>query len=126
MRVLLVDDSLFVRSCLRKIIEEAGHIVVGEAGNGSEAVDVYTRTRPDVVTMDITMPEVDGLEAIKIIKGIDSEAKIVVISAMGLEPTMREAFSRGARGFITKPFLPDKVIKELEAVTSGGNRNSRP
>lgn len=125
MRVLLADDSLFVRSCLRKIIEGAGHQVVGEAGNGSEAAEVYSRTRPDVVTMDITMPEVDGLEAIKIIKEIDPDAKIIVISAMGLDPILKEAFSRGARGFITKPFLPDRVIRELEAVTSAGNSNSK-
>lgn len=123
MRVLLADDSFFVRTCLRKIIEEAGFEVVGEAGNGNEAVDFYTKTRPDVVTMDITMPEVNGLEAIKRIREIDPEARIVVISAMGLEPTLKEAFSSGARGFITKPFMPEKVIEELNAITSGGNRN---
>jgi len=117
MRVLVADDSLFVRSCLRKIIQEAGYEVVGEAENGRVAADLYDKIRPDVVTMDITMPEVSGLEAIKIIKSLDPEAKIIVISAMGLEPSVKEAFSSGARGFITKPFLPDKVIEELNAVT---------
>jgi len=117
MRVLVADDSLFVRSCLRKIIQEAGYEVVGEAENGRVAADLYDKIRPDVVTMDITMPEVSGLEAIKIIKSLDPGAKIIVISAMGLEPSVKEAFSSGARGFITKPFLPDKVIEELNAVT---------
>lgn len=119
MRVLVADDSLFVRSCLRKIIEQAGYEVVGEAENGRVAADLYDKIRPDVVTMDITMPEVSGLEAIKIIKSLDPGAKIIVISAMGLEPSVKEAFSSGARGFITKPFLPDKVIEELNAVTGG-------
>lgn len=123
MRVLIADDSLFVRSCLRKILEDAGHEVVGEAENGRLAVDLYSQTKPDVVTMDITMPEVSGLEAIKLIKTQDPSAKIIVISAMGLAPTVKEAFTFGAKGLITKPFLPEKVLEELNAVTGNTNKN---
>ncbi|MFZ5645148.1 MAG: response regulator [Bacillota bacterium] len=125
MRVLIADDSLFVRSCLRKIFEDAGHEVVGEAENGHVAVELYSGTKPDVVTMDITMPEVNGLEAIKMIKGIDPTAKIIVVSAMGLDPVIKEAFTNGAKGFITKPFVPDKVIQELEAVTRFAEKTSK-
>lgn len=117
MRILIADDSLFVRSCLRKIVEEAGHEVVGEAEDGQMAVTLYAETRPDVVTMDITMPEISGLEAIKLIKDQDPSARIVVVSAMGLDPVLKKAFAHGARGFINKPFVPDKVIEELKAVT---------
>ncbi|MHB8156470.1 MAG: response regulator [Desulfocucumaceae bacterium] len=117
MRVLIADDSLFVRSCLRKIFEDAGHEVVGEAENGQRAIDLYAETKPDVVTMDITMPEISGLEAIKSIKTTDPSAKIIVVSAMGLDPVIKEAFSYGANGFITKPFVPDKVLDEVKAVT---------
>lgn len=124
MRVLIADDSLFVRSCLRKIIEEAGHEVVGEAENGQMAVDLYGRVLPDVVTMDITMPELSGLEAVKAIKGRHSSARIVMVTAMGLDPVVKEAFTHGARGFITKPFVPDRVIQELEAVTRFTEKNS--
>lgn len=121
MRVLIVDDSAFVRSYLRRIIEEAGHQVAGEAGNGNEALKLYLETCPDVVTMDITMPEVDGLEAIKLIRARDPDARIVIITAMGQENIVREAFSHGARGFITKPFVPGKVLEEINTVVRIGS-----
>lgn len=120
MRVLIADDSAFVRSCLRRIIEEAGHQVAGEAVNGSEALKLYLEAKPDVVTMDITMPEVDGLEAIQLIKSREPDARIIVISAMGQEQMVREAFARGARGFITKPFVPGKVLQEIHTVARRG------
>jgi two-component system chemotaxis response regulator CheY len=91
--------------------------VVGEAENGRMAVNLYNETRPDIVTMDITMPETSGLEAVKIIKERHPSARIVMVSAMGLDPVIKEAFAHGARGFITKPFVPERVIQELEAVT---------
>lgn len=116
MRVLIVDDSMFVRSYLRRIIEDAGYQVAGEAGNGNEALKLYLETCPDVVTMDITMPEVDGLEAIKLIRDRDPDARIVIITAMGQENIAKEAFSRGARGFIIKPFVPGKVLEEINSV----------
>ncbi|MFZ5634446.1 MAG: response regulator [Bacillota bacterium] len=116
MRVLIADDSLFVRSYLRSIIEEAGHQVAGEAGNGQEALNLYVENKPDIVTMDITMPDVNGLEAIKMIRAHDPNARIVVVSAMGQENIVKEAFALGARGFIAKPFVPARVLQEIETV----------
>ncbi|MCL5056583.1 MAG: response regulator [Actinobacteria bacterium] len=124
MRILIADDSLFVRSCLRRIVEEAGHEVVGEAENGQAAVDLYNETRPDVVTMDITMPGISGLEAVKTIKSRDPSARIVMVSAMELDPVIKEAIAYGAKGFIPKPFIPEKVLQELEAVTRFNEKKS--
>lgn len=122
MKVLIADDSAFVRLCLRNIIVEGGHEVVGEAGNGREAFDLYMEKEPDIVTMDITMPEVDGIEAIKMIKAKDPGAIILVVSAMGQEPIIREALTSGARGFITKPFVPERVLQEINTAARIKNR----
>lgn len=124
MKVLIADDSLFVRTRLRRIMTEAGHEVTGEAENGREALERYVENPPDVVTMDITMPEVDGLEAIRMIRSHDPDARIVVISAMGQENVVREALKSGARGFIIKPFVPEKVLREIETVTGANKRSN--
>ncbi len=109
-RVLVVDDAMFMRNSLKMILERNDFEVVGMASNGLEAVSQYKSLKPDVVTMDITMPEMDGLEALRAIRAMDSQAKIVMISAVGKEEAVREAVMSGARNFIVKPFQEDKVL----------------
>jgi len=116
--VLITDDTLFMRATLRNILEKAGFEVVGEAADGEEAVELYRQLRPDVVTMDITMPKLDGIEAIKQIRREDPEARIVVCSAMGQKPLVIEAIRSGARDFIVKPFQPERVIEAVRAAIS--------
>lgn len=112
----MVDDTAFMRMMVRKIVERMGHDVVAEASNGLEAVDLYGKLNPDVVTMDITMPEMDGLHAVRAIKAIDSSAKIVMCSAMGQKEMVVDAIKSGAKDFIVKPFQEDKVIEVLSKV----------
>ncbi len=113
-KVLIVDDATFMRLSLRTMLEKNGFEVVGEAENGQKGIQKYKELRPDIVTMDITMPEMDGLEALKEIRKIDSDANIFIISAMGQERHVREAIVSGARGFIVKPFKEEHIIKTLE------------
>lgn len=113
MRVLLVDDALFMRNSLRLILERHGMEVVGEAGTGLEAINLFKSLRPDVVTMDITMPEMDGLDALREIRSIDKNAKVVMISAVGKEEAVREAIISGAKNFIVKPFHEAKVLEVM-------------
>lgn len=112
-RVLIVDDASFMRASLRRLLEEGGFEVIGEAENGLDAIGKYKSLGPDLVTMDITMPELDGIQAIRMIRALDSNARIVVISAMGQEGKVREAVVAGAKGFIIKPFKADRVIEAL-------------
>lgn len=116
MRVLIVDDAAFIRVSLRMMLEKNGYHVVGEAGNGFEAIQMYKELKPDLVTMDITMPEMDGISSLKAIRKLDSTAKIVMISALGQEHHVKDAVLSGARGFIVKPFKEDQVIKGLSKV----------
>jgi len=116
-RVLIVDDAAFMRMLLRDIITKAGYEVAGEAANGVEAVEKYRELKPDVVTMDITMPEMDGIQAIKRIREIDPEAKIIVCSAMGQQSMVIEAIQAGAKDFIVKPFQHSRVVEALSKVT---------
>lgn len=106
--VLVVDDAAFMRMRLKKVLEEAGHEVI-EAGNGNEAVAAYEEHKPDLTLMDITMPEMDGLEALRTIRAKHPDAKIIMCSALGQESTVIEAIKAGARDFIVKPFQPDVV-----------------
>lgn len=115
-RVLIVDDAAFMRMAIRSIIQKSGFEVVGEAANGVEGVNKYKELRPDVVTMDITMPEMNGLEALKAIKEFDPQSKVVMVSAMGQEPLVRDAIISGAVSFIVKPFKEDIVIRTLSKV----------
>lgn len=112
-RVLVTDDAQFMRLSLRKILEKIGFEVVAEAVNGADAVSKYITFRPDIVTMDITMPKMNGIDAIKEIKKIDNQAKIIVISAMGNQFSVFEAIAAGACGFIVKPFNEADVTKNL-------------
>jgi len=118
-KVLIVDDAAFMRMLLKDIITKAGYEVVGEAGNGAEAVQKYKELKPDVVTMDITMPQMDGIQAIKEIKKIDPDAKIIVCSAMGQQAMVVEAIQAGAKDFIVKPFQHSRVVEALAKVSKG-------
>jgi two-component system chemotaxis response regulator CheY len=118
-RVLIVDDALFMRTMLRNIFVESGFEVVGEAGNGSEAVEKFRALGPDLTTMDIVMPEKNGIEALKLIMVIDPRARVVMCSALGQESLIIEALEAGARDFIVKPFKPAKVIEVVQKVLAG-------
>lgn len=117
-RVLIVDDAVFMRMKLRDILEKNGYEVAEEAENGQDAFDKYQATKPDLVTMDITMPEVDGIESLKLIKSFDGNAKVVMCSAMGQQGMVMEAIRAGAVDFIVKPFDTDRVIKALDKALS--------
>ncbi|AUN15076.1 chemotaxis protein CheY [[Clostridium] sordellii] len=112
-RVLIVDDAAFMRMSIRKMLEENGFEIVGEAENGLMAIEKYQELQPEVVTMDITMPEMDGLEALRQIKKIDPAASIVMVSALGQEARMKEAIIYGAKGFIVKPFKEEIIVSAL-------------
>ena len=112
-RFLIVDDAVFMRMKLKVLLEQCGHEVVGEGANGLEAVAKFTQLRPDVVLMDITMPEMDGIEALKEIKKIDPKAVVVMVSAMGQERSVKDAVMAGARNFIIKPFQDEKFHEML-------------
>ena len=112
-RALIVDDAAFMRIALRKILEKSGFEVVGEADTGMKAVQQYRLLKPDIVTMDLTMPELGGVEAIKMIKSIDNNARIIVISSMGHEINVKEAIIAGAVSFIVKPFKEEVISKQL-------------
>jgi len=112
-KVLIVDDAAFLRAVMKSIIVEMGYEVVGEAGNGQEAVRAYQQYRPDLVTMDITMPQMDGIEAVRAIMGIDPKAKIVMCSAMGQHKMVLDAIHAGAKDFIVKPFDRSRVMESI-------------
>ena len=111
--VLIVDDAAFMRLNLKNIIKDTDLEVVGEAGNGKEGIKKYKELKPDLVTMDITMPEMDGIEALKKIKEIDSEANVIVCSAMGQQKMVVQAVEAGAEDFIVKPFDENKIKDAL-------------
>lgn len=111
--VLIVDDAMFMRHTLRQMLENNNYNVVGEADNGMNAFIKYKELEPDIVTMDITMPEVNGIEAVRLIRKVDPNAKIVMMSAMGQESMVREAIVAGAKGFLVKPFKEEDVLKAL-------------
>lgn len=115
-RVLIVDDATFMRMSLKSMLERNGFEVVGEASNGAIGVQKYIELKPDVVTMDITMPEMDGIDALKEMKRIDPNAKIVILSAMGQEKFIREAVMLGAKSFIVKPFKEEHIVKTLSQI----------
>ncbi len=112
-RVLVVDDAAFMRKVLTDALTSAGHEVVGEAGDGNEAVARFKELKPDLATLDITMPEKDGLTALKEILSLDPSARVVMCSALGQESKVLEAIKAGAKDFVVKPFQPDRVLQAV-------------
>jgi len=108
-KVLVVDDTLFMRTALSKMLQEWGFEVVAQAANGREAVNMYKEHSPDLVTMDVTMPVMSGIEALKLIMQDDPEAKIIMITALGQQRIIVDALENGAKDFITKPFQPENL-----------------
>jgi len=117
-RVLIVDDAAFMRLSLRNILQRNGYEVIGEAGNGEEGVAQYKVLKPDLVTLDITMPVKDGISALKEIKEFDANARVIMISAMGQESMVRDAVINGAKSFIVKPFREDFVIETIKKIAA--------
>ena len=114
--ILIVDDSAFMRMMIKDILTKNGYNVIGEAENGAKAFEKYNELKPDLVLMDITMPEVDGIAALKKIKGADPNALIIMCSAMGQQAMVIEAIQGGAKDFIVKPFQPDRVLEAVKKV----------
>ena len=112
-RVLIVDDASFMRMSIKNMLANYDFEIVGEAENGVMAIEKYKELQPDIVTMDITMPEMDGLEALREIKKIDPGASVVMVSALGQEARMKEAIIYWAKGFIVKPFKEEMLISAL-------------
>jgi len=112
--VLIVDDAAFMRISIKNMLTKNGYEVIGEAENGAIGVQMYKDLTPDIVTMDITMPEMSGLDALKEIQKHDPKAKVVMVSAMGQEAMVREAIVSGAKGFIVKPFKEDGIIAAMK------------
>ncbi len=119
-KVILVDDLSFMREAIKNIIRNTDIQVLGEAENGADAVAIYKELNPDIVLMDITMPVMDGLESLRLIKDYDSEAKVIMCSALGQQKYIIKAIQYGARDFILKPFLSERIIS---AITKAAGRN---
>jgi two-component system, chemotaxis family, chemotaxis protein CheY len=117
--VLIVDDALFMRMMIKDILSKDGLDVIGEAENGVEAVKKYAELHPDLVTMDIVMPEMDGIEAVRNIMKLDPAARVLMCSAMGQQPLVVEALEAGAKDFIIKPFQPSKVVEAVRKALQG-------
>ncbi|WP_409253711.1 response regulator [Bacillus sp. SCS-153A] len=117
-KILIVDDAAFMRMMIKDILTKNGFEVVGEAADGNQAVEKYKELTPDLVTMDITMPEKDGIAALKEIKGLDANAKIIMCSAMGQQAMVIDAIQAGAKDFIVKPFQADRVIEAIQKALS--------
>jgi two-component system chemotaxis response regulator CheY len=113
-KILVVDDAAFMRMMIKDILGKNGYEVVGEAQDGAVAVEKYKELKPDLVTMDITMPEMDGIAALKEIKKFDPNAKVIMCSAMGQQAMVIDAIQAGAKDFIVKPFQADRVIEAIK------------
>lgn len=113
-RVLVVDDALFMRKMVSDALTKGGHEVIGEAADGAQAVEQFRSLSPDVCTLDITMPEKDGLEALRDILVLDPGARVVMCSALGQDAKVIESIKAGARDFVVKPFQPDRVLEAVD------------
>lgn len=113
-RILVVDDASFMRLMIKDILTKGGYEVCGEAENGLVAIDKYRELQPDIVTLDITMPKMDGVEALKNIRAFDPKAKCIMCSAMGQQAMVVDAIQNGAKDFIVKPFQPERVINAIQ------------
>ncbi|GAA4705781.1 response regulator [Brevibacillus fulvus] len=112
-KILVVDDAAFMRMQLTDILQKGGHEVIGQAENGKDAIEKYMQLKPDIVTMDITMPVMEGIDAVKGIKQFDPDAKVIMCSAMGQQHMVVSAIQAGARDFVVKPFQPDRVLDAI-------------
>ncbi|MEL3957233.1 response regulator [Caldifermentibacillus hisashii] len=117
-RILIVDDAAFMRMMIKDILVKNGFEVVGEASDGAQAVEKFKELNPDLVTLDITMPEVDGIAALKQIRAIDPNAKVIMCSAMGQQAMVIDAIQAGAKDFIVKPFQADRVLEAIKKTLS--------
>lgn len=115
-KILIVDDAAFMRMMIKNIVTKNGYEVVGEAENGQEAVNLYAEVKPDLVTMDVTMPEMDGIDGVKAIRAIDPNANIIMCSAMGQQSMVMDAIQAGAKDFVVKPFQQDRILQAIERV----------
>jgi two-component system chemotaxis response regulator CheY len=112
--ILICDDAAFMRMMIKDILTKNGYNIAGEAENGLKAVDKYQETKPDLVMMDITMPEMDGIQALKKIKAVDPSANVIMCSAMGQQAMVIESIQSGAKDFIVKPFQADRVLEAVK------------
>lgn len=119
-KALIVDDAAIMRRMLRDLLLSVGFLIVGEAGDGEEAMDLVREHRPHLVTLDITMPKKDGLTVLKEIKALDPSIKVVMVSAMGQRENVIEAIKNGAENFIVKPFNADKIFRVLKGLRFQG------
>ncbi|SDF47934.1 two-component system, chemotaxis family, response regulator CheY [Sporolituus thermophilus DSM 23256] len=115
-KILICDDSAFMRMMLKKVLVDHGHEVIGEASDGRQAVQMYRQYRPDLTTMDITMPKMDGIEAVRLIHEEDPLARIIMVTAVGQRSIITEALKAGASDFIVKPFVPSQVVETINKV----------
>ena len=115
-KIMIVDDAAFMRTLLKNILFPKGYEIAGEADNGQAAVDKYKELKPDLVTMDIVMPNVNGIEALKKIRELDPNARVIMCTAVGQENMVRAAIMSGAKGYIVKPFQAPKVLEEVQKV----------
>jgi two-component system, chemotaxis family, chemotaxis protein CheY len=115
-KIMLVDDTKFMRMMLANILKPKGFEIVAEASDGLEAIDKYKQTKPDIVTMDIVMPNMEGIDAVRNIVSGDANAKIIMVTAVGQESKVKEAIQAGAKGYIVKPFQAPQVLEEIEKV----------
>ena len=115
-RVMVCDDAAFMRMMIKDILVKNGYEIAAEAENGLKAVEQYPDAKPDLVLMDITMPEVDGIEAVRRIKALDQNANVIMCSAMGQQAMVIEAIQAGAKDFIVKPFQADRVLEAVRKV----------
>ncbi|MBR4759774.1 MAG: response regulator [Lachnospiraceae bacterium] len=116
-KILMVDDSRTSRKLLRSILEEGGHEIIGEAKDGQEGVKQFQALKPEVVTMDITMPVLDGVEALKMIKALDKNSKVIMVTAAGQKSKVMECIKAGADEFITKPFDSKEIVSAVNKVS---------
>jgi two-component system, chemotaxis family, chemotaxis protein CheY len=117
-KILIVDDAKFMRTLVKDALVPKGHEIVGEAENGKVAVDIYKRVKPDLVTMDITMREKDGIEAAEEILAIDPSARIIMVTALGQENLLTKAIKIGVKDFVVKPFPPERLQRAAEKALS--------
>ena len=113
-RIMIVDDAAFMRITIKNMLKRSNHEVVGEAENGLVAIERYKELKPDIVTMDITMPEMDGITSLREIMKIDPNAKVIMVTAMGQEAMVRDAILSGAKRFIVKPFKEEGIISAID------------